>query len=145
MRPVAPGVCLCPSRPFRLLVIRPVAHLFPVVGPGHLALGRGALHAGWRGPSGGRPHAGTQAPGLVEGGAEGGLVLGEGLHGVGVVVVGWGRSIDRGPAVLRRGARRRVAHVGRQLAHDVAWRCVDGGWGRGHGGRGLVVNHVRRA
>ena len=111
---------------FSLLIIRPVAHLITVVGPRHLALGWRPLHAWRRGPPRGRPHPGTQPPGLVEGGAECGLVLGELLHGVGVVVVGGRRGVDRGPAVLRRGAWWRVAHVGRQLAHDVAWRRVDG-------------------
>lgn len=103
------------------------------------------MHARWRRPPGGGPHAGAEPPRLVEGGAEGALVFGVLLHGVGVVVVRGGRGVDWWPAVLWRRPRVRVTHVRRHLGHEVARRRSDGrrrcrhGWGW----RRRVVDHVR--
>lgn len=118
-----------------LLVIRPVAALIWVVGARHLSLGRGTLHSRWRGPPGSGPHPRTESSWLVERGAEGALVFGERLHGVGVVVVRWG-GINGRSSVLWRRSWRWVVYI---RGHDVPW------WWRrgcGHGGRSLVVNHV---
>lgn len=124
-----------------LLVIRSVPRLIRVVGSRHLALGRGALHSGRRGPPGGWPYPRAQSSRLVERGTERSLVLRELRHGIGVVVVRrWG--IDRRAPMLGRGPRWGVVHVGGHLVNDVSRGWSDGRRGRGHGGRGLVVHHM---
>lgn len=127
-----------------LLIVRPVAALIWVVRSRHLALGRGALHSWWWGPSWSRPHPRTEPSWLAERGAEGALVFRELLHGVGVIMMRWG-GVDRGATVLWWRSWVWVVHIGRHLAHDVPWWWSDW-WGScGHGGRrGLVVHHVWR-
>lgn len=127
-----------------LLIVRSIMALIWMMWTRHLALRGGTLHA-WRWwPSWSRPHTRTKPSWLVKRGAESTLVLGELLHGGGVIVM-WRRGINRGSTVLRWRSWGWVVNVRGHLTYDVPWWGGDR-WGScGHRGRrGLVVHQVWR-
>lgn len=120
-----------------LLVVWSISGLFWVVWSRHLALRR-ALHARRVRDTCRSPQTRAQGSRLVEGRAQGALVLGQRVR---VKVMRWWGTNRRG-AMLRESSRQWVVQERGHLVYDMSGWRGDWRWCSGHW-RCLVVDHVR--
>lgn len=120
-----------------LLVVWSVSALIWVVWSRHLALRR-PLHARRVRNTRHRPQAWAQGSWLIEGWAQGTLVLGQRVR---IKMMRWW-GINRWGTMLRESGRQWVTQERRHLVYDMSGWWGDGRWCSGHW-RCLVVDHVR--